>query len=1827
MDAKNKVINSNLTNRYLIMTTSITCSKLITYNTNTFKSLMKPLLKIRPYIVWLVFLLLLILKSNSLQSATYYVATNGSDSNPGTITAPFASLNKVWTLVQPGDIIYMRGGTYAYNTQQYLSGKSGTINNLIKVWAYPGEYPIITKGASYTATVGLYFSGNYVHFKNIEIKGFVQTSALAANLVAGFWVINASNNIFENLSVHDNGMGLRISGTSGHNKVINSDFFMNQDPYSSIGPYENADGLQIGFLSGIGDTDTSWVTGCRFWWNSDDGFDSYNNNGVVIIDNCWSFYNGYIPGTFNAGAGGNGFKLGPTSISLATQVRRKITRSVGYYNRRNGFNQNNGRCKMELYNNTAYLNGWKGYALSDDPYLENLSHTVKNNIGYQNGTYNAYISPASIVTNNTFLYNGNSNTAYTLNSSDFVSLTATGIDGPRLSDGSLPVLTFLQLAEGSDLIDKGVNIGLPFSGTAPDLGAFEFINNTSGNLAPTITNQTFQVNENSPNGTTVGTVVATDPNAGQTLTYSILSGNTNNAFTINASTGVISVATSSALNYEIMQLFNLLVKVQDNGTGNLSSQATITVSILNVNESPVITNQSFSINENTANGVTIGTVVASDPDAGQTLTYSILSGNTNGACAINSSTGVLIVANSNAFNFESLSSIPLVIKVQDNGTGSLSNQATVTITILNINEIPSINAQSFSINENASNGTVVGTVVASDPDAGQTLTYSILSGNTNSAFAISSTIGAITVANSTAINFETTPSFALIVKVQDNGSPVQSGQNTITVNLVNINEAPVVNDQTFSVITNAAVSTVVGTVVATDPDAGQQLTYSILSGNSNNAFALNASTGVITVNNSSAVNYTTTPIFTLVVKVSDNGTGNLSDNANITINVLQAANLPPVITNQAFSISENSPNGTTVGTVIASDPNSGQVLTYSIISGNTNSAFSINSSSGVITVANSAVLNYEVISLFSLIVKVQDNGPGNLSSQAIVNISIVNINEAPVIVPNQSFTIAENSANSTIVGTVQANDPDAGQALTYTIESGNLYGAFSIGATTGVITVGNSSSLNFELYPFFDLAVKVQDNGSSSLSTIDTVTIILSNINEAPVLYSQVFSVLENSSNGTLLGTIIAFDPDAGQSLSYSILSGNLNNAFAINPGTGLLSVANSSALNFESNPTFSLVVKAQDNGSPSLSGQSTITINLINVNEAPIINDQSFSVVQNSAVGTTVGTVTASDPDAGQTLTYTILSGNTNSAFVINSSTGVLSVNNSSAINYTTTPAFTLVVKVTDNGSGNLTDNGNITINVIQSSNQAPVIANQSFTTYENTANGTTIGTVIATDPNAGQVLTYTIISGNTNGAFSINSSTGVLKVANSAALNYEVVQAFNLVVKVQDNGTGNLSSQATVTVNIVNVNEPPVITNQTFSVSENSINGTVVGTVSASDPDAGQILSFTILSGNTNGAFSINSSTGKIVVANSAAINYETNPIFTLVVKVQDNGTGSLSSQATVTINLVNLNEPPIISNQSFSINENSPNGTLVGTVVASDPDAGQTLSYTILSGNTNGAFAINSTTGSLIVVNSSALNYEVITSFTLVVKVQDNGTGTLSSQANVVINILNINDAPNVNNQIFSIEENPLNGTSIGTVEAFDEDDNQFITYQIIGGNTGNAFYINSATGKLLVANANMIDYESNSVFQLLVSVADNGIPGCASQAEILVYIFDINDGLQGTPPIVLDNINNSNSAINDTYSLLSVENFTDFDAENFDWKIFPNPSCGDMNLELPEFQGKNPVLKVLNSQGKQVMHKEVENKTLQYFDLNMLPGGTYIIMLQFEHHIFTKKLIIN
>jgi hypothetical protein len=232
-----------------------------------------------------------------------------------------------------------------------------------------------------------------------------------------------------------------------------------------------------------------------------------------------------------------------------------------------------------------------------------------------------------------------------------------------------------------------------------------------------------------------------------------------------------------------------------------------------------------------------------------------------------------------------------------------------------------------------------------------------------------------------------------------------------------------------------------------------------------------------------------------------------------------------------------------------------------------------------------------------------------------------------------------------------------------------------------------------------------------------------------------------------------------------------------------------------------------------------------------------------------------------------------------------------------------------------------------------------------------------------------------------------------------------------------------------------PPIIVADTFSLAENSVNATIVGTIQASDAD-GDTLIYSILSGNTDQAFGLDSTTGQLTVANSSALDYETTPAFSLLIKASD---GALSDSATVTINLTDVdedstttNQAPTITAATYILAENSINGTVLGTLEASDPD-GDTLTYTIISGNDAEGFSLDSESGELTVSTSSALDFETTPTYSLGIEVSDDA---LSDLAIFTINLTDVEETLSLADASEMIYPNPTNGIVNIKMAAFKE-----------------------------------------------------------------------------------------------------------------------------------------------------------------------------------------------
>jgi hypothetical protein len=438
-------------------------------------------------------------------AADWYVAPDGVDTNSGSSNAPFASLMRAQATATADDTVFLRGGTYFLNNSHLTATNSpwAIVNRInksgIRYRAVPGERPVFdftdVKPPGWRVTAFLVTASDCV-FEGFDVVGVqvtIQAGEASNTQSECFRVAGGNRNRFERLVMRD-GMGVGWYLTSGQSNLV-----LNCDAYNNRG----LDSLSIGNVDGFGAHPSSVngtgnvFRGCRAWFNSDDGFDLINADALVVIENCWAFYNGYFTNFASSGGDGHGFKsggYGRNGSAFPTPVPRHVTRfSVAVRNRVSGFYANHHTGGLDFLHNTAYQNnvnynmlGTLADNLTDVP---GYDHLLKNNLGFRarSGTEVSNLGGAD--TNDlSFNY---FNLPVTAATNDFLSLDESLLMAPRQPNGDLPYTALLQLVSGSDLRDVGTNVGFGFVGSAPDLGAFEYgsypaptlaLNHQNGNL-------------------------------------------------------------------------------------------------------------------------------------------------------------------------------------------------------------------------------------------------------------------------------------------------------------------------------------------------------------------------------------------------------------------------------------------------------------------------------------------------------------------------------------------------------------------------------------------------------------------------------------------------------------------------------------------------------------------------------------------------------------------------------------------------------------------------------------------------------------------------------------------------------------------------------------------------------------------------------------------------------------------------------------------------------------------------------------------------------------------------------------------------------------------------------------------------------------------------------------------------------------------------------------------------------------------------------------------------------------------------------------------------
>ena len=433
----------------------------------------------------ILILIIFVLGISGAAAKNYIAAVGGTSAGAGTLASP-CDITTALSKTAVGDTVYIRGGQYMYNSSLTF-GKVGNSTAYINIWAFPNEIPVLDfRSQVYSSSnSGVKLSGSYLFIKGITIQGAGDN---------GMFVTGSNNRIEKCIFRWNCDSGLQLK-TGSSNQIINCDSYENFD-YKTGGTATpdfggNADGFADKQYANAG---TNSYTGCRSWFNSDDGWDHYEKIGNTTYDSCWCYANG--PATYDMTdhirfktdsatwfyqfkntsgryvisnyGNGNGFKLGGNY----TAHNSTLHHCVSVKNKVKGFDQNNNNGTMTVYNCTAYLNG-TNYGFSNNSYG---TLVIKNCASLSTTSSNKFA--CKVVTQE---YNS-WNTGFSCTAADFVSLDYTQFLYDRQSDGSLPEISLLHQVSTSGMIDKGLNLGYSYYSNAPDLGAFEY--NTIASVLP-----------------------------------------------------------------------------------------------------------------------------------------------------------------------------------------------------------------------------------------------------------------------------------------------------------------------------------------------------------------------------------------------------------------------------------------------------------------------------------------------------------------------------------------------------------------------------------------------------------------------------------------------------------------------------------------------------------------------------------------------------------------------------------------------------------------------------------------------------------------------------------------------------------------------------------------------------------------------------------------------------------------------------------------------------------------------------------------------------------------------------------------------------------------------------------------------------------------------------------------------------------------------------------------------------------------------------------------------------------------------------------------------
>lgn len=981
-------------------------------------------------------------------------------------------------------------------------------------------------------------------------------------------------------------------------------------------------------------------------------------------------------------------------------------------------------------------------------------------------------------------------------------------------------------------------------------------------------------------------------------------------------------------------------------------------------------------------------------------------------------------------------------------------------------------------------------------------------------FAIDPVLGTITVAKELDRNSQS--QFQLVIKATDKGTPPLSATSTVDITVtVSDNARPRFTDKEYSaeVGESAQPGTFVHLVSASSQSS---VFYQIKDGNINGAFDINPNSGVVITQ--MPLDYETYPSYKLTIQ-GTNMAGQAS-NTTLLVHLKDENDNAPIFTQEEFTgiISESAPVNSVVLTrentplvirALDADQDASSRLVYQIVEPFAHNYFAIDSSTGAIRTTTE--LDYEQRNTFRFTVQVHDMGMPRLFAEKAANVTIevMDVNDcAPKF--NQDLyetTVLVPTYKGVKVLTVNATDSDSGPnaRLIYSISEGNIGDKFKMDPVSGIISIQNVTQLRSR----YELRVRVSDGRFAS--TVPVKINVRENKESTLKLKQTSYKVTvqENSTEKKTLAVITAVGNQVNEPLFFTIL--NPDKRFEIGRTSGALATTGI-PFDREEQDTYDVVVEVTKEDLDDVA-HVLVTISVDDANDNPpvFLNLPYRALVQIDAqVGQVIRQVTAVDADIGNNaeIFYHLQEEND---YVQVSQIGEIVLKRPLEKEYLNTE-FVVTVVARDEGEPSLSATVEVPISVV---NKAIPLFEKPFYSLEIPENIQLLTPVVHVQANEseGPRIVYTISEGDPLSQFTINFNTGVIQVVQP--LDFETHPAYKLSVSATDSLTG---AQSSVFVDIIleDVNDNPPVFQEKFyetSLSEASVIGTSVLQVMATDADTGnnKVVFYQIIEDKEKSSdyFTIERDTG--IISTSRALDHEEMAEHKLTVRAVDGGVPALSSEVVVTVHVTDLNDnAPVFSQKLYeaSVSELAPREHFVTQVQASDADSSDTgkLEFSIISGNEAQNFAMDKSTGAIIISNHRKPHMEPL--YNLNMSVSD---GVFRSWALVKVTVVGANfhnpTFPQVDYVVELIENTPA-GSLVAEVEANDDDSGTYgqLTYHILNDFAKDKF---SVSDKGQIFTLESLDRENplERVIPISLMAKDGG--GKVGFCTINVILTDIND----------------------------------------------------------------------------------------------------------------------